>query len=932
MQRDLQIVRFLISALMVCAMGVSSAPAQNIAERSTLFSSAGKTPFRAGSWNMNMGRREGGRREGGVCLWFNTDWQAKPWAGVKFDADDAPSFTLTKDWIENGFVRFLLNSTVTRDSVIGGGDQYQVKPHVEPPLKKHQVVRSQFIDRGRGIDQEASTWQEVLVPLKYFTDLKPGHRVSGLSIQTYRQISMTFSLDDVEYVRFDMLPGWMVDQLNQKVIQDWVEWPEYDDLPEVAKADRRPLSVRDGSFVTPDGKRGFLLNPYCREDSRSNLGVLTPGKLTPTHGLYDRKKHGWIYDEVLTNEYLCRLGFNSYSATPVPTLWWRSVGYAGRRGGVDEAFLSTLSQRVTLPYFVDLVSWPYTMGKPGLIIGETDLPPSAATKGRNHWTQYRTIGAGRDAWMKMWAVNARRYRDAGVKVAIVELMNEPAYMGETPDHHAEFEDWLKQRHGTVKRVNETWKTDYKSLKAASAYRFSHSDPAPMGQTLDYDEYLSERFEELIGDGVEAVTDILPGALVGLQTMGGYMRSPQQSVWKHRIARRETVVLTPTGGGRWTRGSGALRPSHDLTSHPMADAPIENDLLLAVAGDKMIVDNETSLRGQRRIDTRNRLWEHVVCGLDGLTIFSWSKRGWVWWEDRGPVQTDADKFPYSSLIPIARRTDALRGILDFSVEVQTLAPRILPKPWGPAPKIGLLYSWDNARRRETEKNTRDRCSDYYAALRYSHWNMAMLPADRLIDEGAPEGMDVIVAVGLTHVERELPDALREFVSRGGILILGECDLGRDIHDMPIPSAGALAPETKGAARKSVGRGSVYYQNAGVFGYSLAKTLRTVLEHAGGGNAPDEWRSVGIRDRNGRLAPNVLVSRRSYDGHHAILLHNRDQYERVVRVAVPGLKGQWRVTSALDDSRPRDISGDALGTEGVEVTLAPAGPAVLLIDRR
>jgi hypothetical protein len=969
-----------LAVLVVCISCGVSASAQTVAERVRLFSSGHATAFEVAPWNMTAAKREGGLRERGACWWFNTDFRAKPWAGVRFRPQKAPTVTVTEDWIEKGFIRFHLNVTVDRYGNIGGGDRFQILPVTKPANLKYQAVRSRFIDRGRGLDEDTGTWQEVLVPLRYFTQLKPGHVIRGLNLQTRGQVRRVFSLDDVEYVRFETLPDWVKAQRNADVRQDWVEWPAYEALPEVVKTDKHPIAVRDGAFVRPDGRRAFMLSPYCREDSLLAYGIRASGEVPPTYDLYNREKHGWIYDEVPSTEALCRLGFNTFSVTPDRAPWWDRVGYGNRDADAADRFLSRLAGRVTLPYYVDLVCWPWTLGKPALNVRETDLAPDVATKGRHHWTPYRIIGAGRKTWLDLWTFNARRYRDAGARTLVVELMNEPAYMGETADHYAEFERWLRARYGSVDAVNRTWGTDYATLADAAVYRFSYRDRPPAGQRLDYDAYLSERFTEMIAEGVEAVTGILPDALVGVQTMRGFLRTPEEAVWKHRIARHETVVLTPTGGGAWTRGTTASRPADTVTDHPMAEAPFENDLLLAVAGDKMIVDNETYLRGQTRLDTRNRLWEHVVCGLDGLTVFSWSKRGWSWWRGRDAVQIDADKFPYSSLIPLARRTDALRGILDFSIEVQRLAPKILPKPWGPKPAVGYVHSWANARRRVVEADLYDKGPAYYAALRYSHWNMAMMPGDRIVAEGVPAHVDVLVAAGITHVERDLPGPLRRFVERGGVLILGECDFTRDVHDRPLPTESRLAPvemvervdgesviQIGGAAearlpgrigvrrlqkttvrpgaetvltasrgrpvvtRTSLGKGAVYHQAADVSGYALAKILDIILAHAAGGEVPARWRALRITEDGGRLAPNVLASRRSHPDYHAVLLHNRDGYERTVRVAIPGLDGTWRVREALAASEPRAVEGKELSTSGIEVRLGPAGPVVLLVER-
>ena len=103
-------------------------------------------------------------------------------------------------------------------------------------------------------------------------------------------------------------------------------------------------------------------------------------------------------------------------------------------------------------------------------------------------------------------------------------------------------------------------------------------------------------------------------------------SPREAVWKHKFTRSESVVLTPTGGGRWSPGASNSSARDLALDCSIAGAPLEGDLLLALAGERMIFDNETYMRGETGLDVRNRLWEHVVAGLDGLTVFSWSKRG------------------------------------------------------------------------------------------------------------------------------------------------------------------------------------------------------------------------------------------------------------------------------------------------------------------
>ena len=307
--------------------------------------------------------------------------------------------------------------------------------------------------------------------------------------------------------------------------------------------------------------------------------------------------------------------------------------------------------------------------------------------------------------------------------------------------------------------------------------------------------------------------------------------------------------------------------------------------------------------------------------------------------------------------------------------------ILPKPWGPETKIGLVYSWDNARRRAVDPGLYDKLPAYYSALRYSHWNMAMLPSDRIVESGVPAGIEVVVAAGLTHVEHGLSSGLRRFVENGGTLILGECDFTQDVHEQALPTGSSLVaalrsereigdvmhipvdkatetlfpgPLSAGSleylavkrdmqtviqddrsrpvvVRMPLGQGVIYFQGADAYGYSLAKLMHAILTHADADKAANAWLSARITEGNGQLAPNILLSRRSYADRHVILLHNCDQYQRTVRVGVPGLAGAWKVRDALRNAAADAMTAEQIRSTGIEVQLDPAGPAVILLER-
>ena len=980
--------------LVVLAMAHAGVPAAEVVERVAAYDGAAAPDRSFAHWGTTCEEQPRDGPEPNRCLWLNRDGGAKPWCGITFRMPPSATLPLTPEWIEAGFLRFMVNIGLDRYGNPGGGVPLQVRPETEG--LRYQAVRARFIDRGRGTDEDTATWQEVLVPLSYWTELRQGMTVAGLSIQCRGQPARAYALDGVGFVRYDRLPDWYAAKADEDVAQPHVVWPQYTELPSLLQADRHPPVVRDGRFAWPDGRRVFVLNLYMREDPRLDLwGTTASEKRAPSHGLYDPQPHGWIYQELPTAQSLCRLGVNSYSATMPAQPWWDLTGYGKTDNAHDAARLPGTYRTVKLPFYVDTVAWPWTLGAPGAEPGVANaLPAEALTQGRHHWTPYRIIGAGREAWLAMWRLYAQRYRDAAVPVLAFELMNEPAYTGISDDHRPEFAQWLRTRHGTIARLNDTWQTDLPSWEAAADLTDDPRLTRIPGRFFDYDEYLAERFTDLVAQGVELVSSILPDSLVGLQTMGGYALSPREAVWKHRICQHETVVLTPTGGGRWTQGDSAAKPRGDLLRHPMAGTPMEDDLLLALADSKPLYDNETYLRGQTAADVRNRLWEHVIAGLDGLTVFSWSKRGWAWWKHRAQVQTEADKFPYCALNPIARRTEALRGILDFAMEVQPLADRILEKPWGPAPRIGLLYDWSQARRKVFVPEMPDKTPFYHAALRLTHWNMAVIPSDRFVDAALPRGPDVLLLGGVRYAEPALVPRLRDFVADGGALIIAEALPSLDLYGHAIPGSGGLAgvdlgpdlldgertiplPRTHEAVsipgviplrttrprlrmhhgtealfadsdgepvvtKRRVGKGVVYFQAADVVGYALAKLLWGILLDAaavrGHAGLPHEWRVVETTEGPGdQLAPNLLVSRRSYGRHHALLLQNRDDYAKSVRLRLPGLTGSWRLTDSLGREELKTAAGNAIWSDaelrdtGWRTTVPPGATVVFLLER-
>ncbi|NOZ21379.1 MAG: hypothetical protein GXP25_09860 [Planctomycetes bacterium] len=967
-----------IAVLLLLLAPALSANDVKVVEEIPLYTDQPAPGIRLRVWNMTEAQREG-------HITLNEDCKGEPWAGLILSPEEKGKtvVTLTDDWIKFGFLRYRINGLADRYGVCGPPCGFQAR--LAGVEGRYRRVRERFFAGGKGIDADPKTWQEVFVPIRYF-DPKPGDGVTGVSLQCVLKPTRAFAVDHVSLIRYSGKRENDRADMARSVAQPWVTWPAYEDLPPALQLDGIRPYYRDEKFVTADGRRTFLISPWGREDQIASISVGRDGKLVPNFGLYDPKTQGFIYEQPLVGESMARLGFNCFANQVHPIPFWNAIGYKGKRSSrpfPDEAFRKHVAD-MKLPFYVDMVCFPWTLGRPALD-KKTNLPPEALHNGTNHWTPYRIIGKGRDIWLTLWRTYAQRYKDAGAEVIFYEFMNEPAYLATTPDHRAEFIDWLKQRYGTLKKVNRTWGTSYASWEDIQNFKTVKDNT---GIFFDYDEYLGDRFTDLIATGRKAIEKITPGVPAAVQTMGNYCLMPRNAIYLAKLIPHERAVLTPTGGGRWTRHLNNDAPKAHTLDYGMSGSPLSNDLLLAMAGKKMIVDNEMYLGPkQTRTDLRNRWWKAVIVGLDGAAWFAWSKRGWAWWKGKENIRREADLFPFSALIPYARRADAIRGTLEFAKEMERVREYVLPKPWGPPAKVGLIYSWANARWRHWDRQLVNKSGDYHAAMTYLHWNFDAVPA-HMADKQTLRRYRLLVAGGIDHVEPELVQTLRDYVAEGGALIVGEGLMDRDLYGKPVaterllgvkrvglitdalgtletnprflelpefraipgdiisraggvevePAVGnckALWVDARGRPAvtcNAFGDGKVYTIAADLIGYKLAKLLGWIRTFEGTGPA------LTLRDAaTGELAPNVLVSRRSYEKHHALLLMNMDEFPKHIRIRLHDLSGDWHVSDPLEGHIFLNGKGNAKWTskdiagEGIPYCITGENRGLLLLTR-
>ena len=104
------------------------------------------------SWSIRVEEQTGGRG-GKNFLSLNGDWKALPWAGIEFRSQAGQEWKFTPEWLENGFIRFLLKGGPDRYGSPAGGIELQVAPVCDRDETGYLGLGSRFADRGRGFDE-----------------------------------------------------------------------------------------------------------------------------------------------------------------------------------------------------------------------------------------------------------------------------------------------------------------------------------------------------------------------------------------------------------------------------------------------------------------------------------------------------------------------------------------------------------------------------------------------------------------------------------------------------------------------------------------------------------------------------------------------------------------------------------------------------------
>ena len=512
----------------------------------------------------------------------------------------------------------------------------------------------------------------------------------------------------------------------------------------------------DGSFLV-DGRPRYLLGTLFYLGSGADQ--LRPG---PGYA----PEFSWIYETPPARDYLQRLGFDTVGGE-VSASWMRryrpekSFWRASRV--VDWPFASN-HWHGGLPTIVDFTAATWSHG--GLSFQKGREPAFRAfvddPDGRCHFLSYSLVSdEGRALWSEFWRTGAEELRDHGAKPYAYELFNEPRYDDRSPAAREAFAAFLSERFGgDPAAMDAAWGSAYGSFEAAAAFEKTGVN---VGLGVEWLKFREAAFEGGVRLGRETIRAVDPGARVCYQPLG-------RSVDVDRVIGAETwcdVVMSPTGGGD----------------------PWDDMRLLALADGKPFIDGETYL-GRTRVSHRAAILRQFARGMNASYYFKWERRlGEMKAMDDASLQRLADRFPWLGLNPAAVPPEALAGLMDAKRDIAAVQDLFGPRGRGipPAKRVAVLSSLPTARLAEAA-GLRCHALEREAALALAVG--AHVPVDAIFEEQLPEGRldryNVLVAAGVAATYPATRGILRDWVERGGTLILVGEAMELDEYARPSPS--------------------------------------------------------------------------------------------------------------------------------------------------
>ncbi|HPA47827.1 MAG TPA: beta-galactosidase [bacterium] len=355
------------------------------------------------------------------------------------------------------------------------------------------------------------------------------------------------------------------------------------------------------------------------------------------------------------------------------------------------------------------------------------------------------------------------------------LSNEPEYVSRTEVSAKLFHEWLRNRHGSIEKLNALYGTYYDRFEDVPQATREFCDPA----FVDWCEFNQERFCGWHKWMADIIHECAPDIPVHAKSMAHSWRGWEQ--FELGVNHEEFAHI-----GRVTGNDCFAQPTRER-DYPYAQHWIVQAMHYGfqrgVAPDQPIFNTENHLIPDdiavftpgEHIYTA--LWEGAIQGLGASTI-------WVWQRGEGKSLFDN----------ILTRPGCVEAAGRVGLDLMRLSPLVARLANVP-PQIGLFHAWHSNVR---TNDTRDASTMAYEGLA----NLGVpirIVTEKTISQGALNDLAIAVAAKTDWIHPETAPLFADFVSKGGILFVIEPCFSRDHYGRVNPELSAWMDEAEQTGR-------------------------------------------------------------------------------------------------------------------------------------
>lgn len=330
------------------------------------------------------------------------------------------------------------------------------------------------------------------------------------------------------------------------------------------------------------------------------------------------------------------------------------------------------------------------------------------------------------------------------------------YGGECFCEHclAAWQQWLKDKYGTIDALNEAWWADFWSHRYSDWAQITPKDGAIEGEKIDWSRFVTDRTVDFMKHEIAAVRRHDPDTPATTNFMGFF-----EMLNYRRFEPHIDVIAND-----WYP---AYNVDGDL-ARQAADQAFLHDLMRGMKGGRpwLLMESTPSTTNWQATAKVKRPGQHRLECLQALAHGSDSVMYFQWRKGRGATE----KF-HGAIVDFSGSEDT-RVIRDVA-EVGRIAGKLDDLVGLPTPsEVALIVDWESAWAVEKSMGLGNRKKRYPGTC--AQWHRSLwrrnAPVDIIGDEARFEGRKLLVAPMLHLIKPGVVDRLRGFVENGGTLVL------------------------------------------------------------------------------------------------------------------------------------------------------------------